>query len=705
MEKDYKKLKFKVVLSIIIVISIVAGVRLYDDITSHKQNMIEKNELATKQFNILFENKLKEVDSYLKARLSGIAKLNAIKDLEKNNRDALYKKANFRFSVITKENPNVARLHFLKPGAISFLRVYRPKVFGDYMGEKQPMLKELEKTKITQYGFAYGLSDAKSLSYRVARALFNENGKYIGIVLIAYDFKNDVEKINKLLSNFYNIDNFVNNEVLIKKSLLKYKIHNDKEVSLFIDDYKLTYDIKNKVIKYILNHNKDIKNNHIDVDNKDYFIYKNYDLLKDYRGEDVGLVVSVFNNTKEVQKYYKKVIQAILKPVVVLILIIFLLNFLFNRFIKDSIKISNRKNLILDAQENIIIVTDGEHIKETNNTFLQFFGFQSLEEFSKKYNCICDKFLDDLDSNYLETIDKDGKLWDKVVLNNKSTLHKVLMEDSEGKKYIFKVTGEKLESEEVIVFSDITLLEKQKQESLDAQEFIQEQSKNAQMGEMIGNIAHQWRQPLSVISTGATGMLMQKEYGMLTDEIFNKSCNLINDNANFLSDTIDTFRDYIKEKKELKEVVLQDRLNNAINIIEASLKNNYIKIINNIDNSEPMKITMVVGELSQVIINLLNNAKDILVDNNIDDPFIEINLTNRENTAIITIEDNGGGIPEDILPKIFDPYFTTKHQSQGTGLGLHISKDIIEKHLQGKLYAQNLNGGAIFTIELPLNNV
>ena len=228
------------------------------------------------------------------------------------------------------------------------------------------------------------------------------------------------------------------------------------------------------------------------------------------------------------------------------------------------------------------------------------------------------------------------------------------------------------------------------------------QEKMVQMGEMIGNIAHQWRQPLSVISTASTGMKMQKEFGVLTDEDFIYSCNAINDNAQFLSNTIDTFRDYIKEKKELKEVVLQDRINNAINIVKASLHNNHIELINNINDTKPIKIAMVVGELSQVIINLINNAKDILLDSKINNPSVKVDLIKKDNLVIITIEDNGGGIDKDILPKIFDPYFTTKHASQGTGLGLHMSKNIVEKHLKGKLYAKNKNGGAIFTIELPV---
>ncbi|MGB5867671.1 MAG: ABC transporter substrate-binding protein [Arcobacteraceae bacterium] len=233
---------------------------------------------------------------------------------------------------------------------------------------------------------------------------------------------------------------------------------------------------------------------------------------------------------------------------------------------------------------------------------------------------------------------------------------------------------------------------------------LYQQTKNAQMGEMIGNIAHQWRQPLSLISTAASGILAQKAFGTITDKKEDEALNAIIEKVNFLSNTIDTFRDYIKEKKELKEVILQDRLKNDINIVEASLSNNYIVLLKNIDETEPIHINMLVGELSQVIINILNNAKDVLVERKIESPIVKISLQKKQNKAIINIEDNAGGISDEIFPKIFNPYFSTKHQSIGTGLGLYMSKEIIEKHLNGKLYATNTKLGAQFTIELPLEN-
>ncbi len=234
-------------------------------------------------------------------------------------------------------------------------------------------------------------------------------------------------------------------------------------------------------------------------------------------------------------------------------------------------------------------------------------------------------------------------------------------------------------------------------------EFLLSQSiKMAQMGEMIGNIAHQWRQPLSVITTAATGIKLKKDYGMLSDNELDELLCSINKNANYLSDTIEVFRNFIREKVELKKVVLQDRIDSALAIINTRLENKYIKLIKEVDRSKPLEVELVVGELSQVIINIINNSIDVLDEVKKGDKWIKVSLSSNDKLAIITIEDNGGGIPEEILPKVFDPYFTTKHKSQGTGIGLYMSYDIIVNHMGGKLYATNTQQGAKFFIELNL---
>lgn len=229
-----------------------------------------------------------------------------------------------------------------------------------------------------------------------------------------------------------------------------------------------------------------------------------------------------------------------------------------------------------------------------------------------------------------------------------------------------------------------------------------EQMKLAQMGEMIGNIAHQWRQPLSTISTAASGLKMKHEFDMLEKDDIPEFTDTIVTNTKYLSETIDTFRDFIKEEKETKEIVIQERIDETLKIVRASLENSHIKLINNIDYENPIKVELVAEELAQVLINILNNAKDVILQRKIEDGTITIALIKTNKNFKITIEDNAKGIEKDVLPKIFDPYFTTKHQFHGTGLGLYMSKIIVEKHLFGQLEVENTKEGAKFTITIPL---
>jgi PAS domain S-box-containing protein len=230
-----------------------------------------------------------------------------------------------------------------------------------------------------------------------------------------------------------------------------------------------------------------------------------------------------------------------------------------------------------------------------------------------------------------------------------------------------------------------------------------EQSKMAAMGEMIGNIAHQWRQPLSVITTVASGVAFKQENNVLKIEDIPKDMDHIVQSAEYLSDTIETFRNFLKEKKERKDICIQDRVLEVLSILSATIKNYDLRIIDNISDTEPITINMVAGELEQVIINILNNSKDVFIEKEIDDRWIKLDLQKYEDKIVFTIEDNGGGIPEHILPKIFEAYFTTKHKSKGTGLGLNMSYRIVTESFNGKLYVNNTRNGAKFFIEIPFS--
>ncbi|MEA3499195.1 MAG: cache domain-containing protein [Campylobacterota bacterium] len=230
---------------------------------------------------------------------------------------------------------------------------------------------------------------------------------------------------------------------------------------------------------------------------------------------------------------------------------------------------------------------------------------------------------------------------------------------------------------------------------------LYEQSKRAQLAEMIGNIAHQWRQPLSVISSTASSVQLQRELGLLNDNEFDKMMDNIVNTTQYLSKVIDDFRNFIEHTSDKSEFIVREQIESTLNMIDATLDSNDIKIIKNFKDKNTV-INSVAGEFSQVLLNIINNAQDILIQREIKDKKIFIAVSLLDDKVQITIEDNARGISEDIIDKVFDPYFTTKHQSQGTGIGLYMSSDIVSNTLKGKLYVKNTQKGAKFFIELPL---
>ena len=241
------------------------------------------------------------------------------------------------------------------------------------------------------------------------------------------------------------------------------------------------------------------------------------------------------------------------------------------------------------------------------------------------------------------------------------------------------------------------------------QNIMAQKTKMAAMGEMIGNIAHQWRQPLSTITATATGLKIQKEMNVLTDDFLIDGLSGINNSAQYLSKTIDDFRNFFKTNKEEIEFSMEDVINKSLSLCHSELHNLDIKIIKDIEN---IKITNYENEFIQVLINIIRNAKDELTKK---DPnskkliFIEVKEDNKH--VKIMIKDNAGGIPKSIKNRIFEPYFTTKHQSQGTGVGLYMCKEIIEKNMGGYLEVENCEytymdeyfTGACFEIRLPVH--
>ena len=246
------------------------------------------------------------------------------------------------------------------------------------------------------------------------------------------------------------------------------------------------------------------------------------------------------------------------------------------------------------------------------------------------------------------------------------------------------------------------------QDLRDKDKVLFEQAKMAALGEMIANIAHQWRQPLTVISSAASALNLQKQLNILDDAYLFKTCQTINDQTQYLSKTIDDFRNFIAGKSQKDHFNVKESIDSFLNIVSNAIKQNEINIKYDIDPN--IEIYGLKNELNQCLMNLFNNAKDALLDKEYEKHII-LNVQKDEKDLVITFLDNAGGIPEDIIEKIFEPYFTTKHQTQGTGLGLNMTYRLIVEAMGGTITVKNKTfeiqdknyTGAKFTITLPLN--
>lgn len=225
------------------------------------------------------------------------------------------------------------------------------------------------------------------------------------------------------------------------------------------------------------------------------------------------------------------------------------------------------------------------------------------------------------------------------------------------------------------------------------------QSRLAALGEMIGYIAHQWRQPLNVIAVDIQNLHLSFQLNELTVNEFNESVKSTMKQINYLSNTIDNFRDIIKNDQISEPFVIAQAIYKSADILSSSLKQLNIVIYYMMDESLIMPRGSS-SSFSQAIINILNNAKDAFETcESITSKVITVKIYKEYDHIVILISDNGRGIPNNIIEKIFDPYFTTKHQSNGTGLGLYITKNIIEKEFLGKLSIQSMNNHTYVRIE------
>ncbi len=358
----------------------------------------------------------------------------------------------------------------------------------------------------------------------------------------------------------------------------------------------------------------------------------------------------------------------------------------------------------IENSDNIIIITDQyENIKFVNKAFTQNYGYTIKDVKGKKPSILKSGEHDEQFYKELHDTIHSGKKWIGTFINlNKSG------QKQYEKASITPILDTNGEIEEFVAIKLNITKEIETQQALrESEQIMMQQSKMASMGEMLSNIAHQWRQPLSVISTVASGVKMKKQFATIGDDELIKYMDDIGNSVEFLSKTIDDFSDFFKPDKQKVKFTAASVVDRSVKILDATLKNNDIEVIKKVQDIE---LNQLDGELMQVLINILNNAKDILKENKVDHKKILIKVSQKNNRAIFIIHDNGGGVPANIIDHIFEPYFTTKHKSQGTGIGLYMSHQIITKHMNGFISVENAPityedveyFGAKFIVDIPI---
>ena len=376
--------------------------------------------------------------------------------------------------------------------------------------------------------------------------------------------------------------------------------------------------------------------------------------------------------------------------------------FIFIGIITVVLKLIHNERKLKQINDRYIIssVTDTKgKITEVSDAFCAISGYTREELLNQPHSIVRHPDMPKSAFKEMWSTIKQGKTWQGRVKNLKkngdyywvyANIEPVL--DKRGK--IEAYVAIRLDITDSIHLQEEVEKNKQKDKAM------LQQSKLAQMGEMIAMIAHQWRQPLSAISSTASDLHLKIMYDNFESDYFVDKLEKIDDFSQHLSKTIDDFRGFYKEDKEKKNICFSDITQGALDIVSTSVENKNILL--NAKFTCKKKIAAYPNELRQVILNLIKNAEDVLVEKEIQNPTIDIITYDDDENSYFEVRDNAGGIPEDIIEKIFDPYFSTKTKKDGTGLGLYMSKTIVEEHCAGKLIVSNTQYGALFKISIPI---
>ncbi|MEA2100654.1 MAG: ATP-binding protein [Campylobacterota bacterium] len=652
-------------------------------------------------------------------------------------RDQLYNLLKRKYQLLKQKG--VLQYQFVLPNNESFLRMHKPNKFGDDLTNIREDFNYTNKTKKASKGFVQGRT---AHGFRNVYPIFDKsNNTYLGLVEISFSSDNLQKyllEVSKIETHF-----LVNKKIFDVKIwprddvVLKYIQSSEHKNYMFAMTSQHSYNqcviengeklkpIREEINKGITKGEKfatyTYHHNHIDVISfypiKSFNDTKTVAWLVSYEGSEFLYTTLKDSITIRVISFF-----------IFLLLWYFIYRILNQKEILDKeikVKTKELQSLNDTLEEKIAIRT-----KEQDQLLLLFnkgeeslFKWKNDENWSAEYvsdnvteifGYTKDEFLNG-DILYANLINKDDLLvvtdeinqaikQDKTFFTHKP--YRILSKENKTKWLLDNTIIIKDDDGKIINFlgyiSEITelmeyrynleeLIKEKTKENLKQLEILQEQTKLASMGEMIGAIAHQWRQPLSAVNMSIQNLDEYYEDGLLDKEFIDKFIEKNKKTIKFMSKTIDDFRNFYRIDKTKRIFSVKEAIEETISIQSAQLKDHDIKLSL---SGEDFTINAYKSEFQQVILNLISNAKDALDELNVQSAKIDIELEDKT----IFIEDNGGGIPNDIISRIFEPYFTTKEQGKGTGMGLYMSKMIIKDNLGGTIKVENTENGARFTI-------
>ena len=668
-----KNIYIIILLFLFVTFMIIVGTYYY--ITTKQKNLLTSI-YNTSNNNIIktTENLIKDKQNTTLAIALALAKNNNLYNFMKNEE---YEKLNYQKIVDEIAQNSKYKNVWIQIVDKNGNSIYRS--WTDKKGDNLLFRKDLKNTLTSQ-----------AISTSISVGLFNLTLKARTPI---YDNENNFQGALEIITHFNSIskdlkDNNIESLVITEK---KYKeTIKFPYTNIFIDDYYVAN--KNANMDFV----NYIKENGIEkYINIPTFIIENGYLISNYvlfdkNGEKLASIINFLdlkNIDTQIIKSFK--VQIIMTSVIALIILFFsFLIYIYTTYLKEIKHQESKKQSILDSQLSIIVITNGKEIIDANKKLFEFFkDVSNLKEFKEKYICICKAFIDMKDENYIFEKEYNGKNWAEYVLENDKKNFKVAMKNENGEIRHFSLKTSKISSENFIIatLSDITQDLAKIEEDKEKDRFLYQQSKIAAIADTLKNIAHQWRQPLSVISTIASGLKLQKELNNLDDSMFYNSCDAIINNTQKLSNTIENFTNFFPKEDLITNFSFVEALKDTINFFDSIFEKNSIKCQFTYDSDMILNCNR--SDFSQAVLNILDNSIYALIQNKKEeDRFIFIDFSNK----VLQIKDSGGGINEQHLQKILEPYFTTKHQSFGVGLGLYIVQEFFVNNLNSKIDIKNV---------------